>query len=317
MKVFMVTKKSLIFGALVVGLCAALIVSVTTLVPKVVAASASTKKVPIYSVDRSDKKISISFDAAWGNEDTQQLINILNQYKVHATFFVVGQWVDKYPESVKALVDAGNEVMNHSDTHPHMTSLSQEKMLAQITACDEKVQKITGVKPILFRPPYGDYNNALVETLESSGHYPIQWSVDSLDWKGIPAAQIQKNVLPKVQSGSIVLFHNAAKHTPEALPAILSSLQQQGYQIVPISQLIYTGDYTIDRAGTQHVLDTASSAQSTASATASSSARPSGSSSKTASAASKPAANSKSTASSQSAGKTASAASSHATSSAK
>lgn len=181
MKIVVLTRRSLIFGALVVALCAALIVSVSVLVPKVVAASAAGRKLPIYSVERPDKTVAISFDAAWGNEDTQTLINILNQYKIHATFFVVGQWVDKYPESVKALADAGNEVMNHSDTHPHMTSLSREKMLAQITACDDKLQKITGVRPILFRPPYGDYNNTLVETLESSGHYPIQWSVDTLD----------------------------------------------------------------------------------------------------------------------------------------
>lgn len=271
MKVVVLTKRSLVFGALVMALCAALIVSVSALVPKVTAASAAARKLPIYSVERSDKTISISFDAAWGNEDTQTLIDILNQHKIHATFFVVGQWVDKYPESVKALADAGNEVMNHSDTHPHMPSLSREKMLEQITAADDKIQKVTGVRPILFRPPYGDYNNAVVETLESSGHYPIQWSVDSLDWKGISAAQIQKNVLTKVQSGSIILFHNAAKHTPEALPGLLDNLQKQGYHIVPISQLIYKDNYTIDHAGMQHPATSSSSASSSPASAAASS----------------------------------------------
>jgi Predicted xylanase/chitin deacetylase len=119
----------------------------------------------------------------WGNEDTQTLIDILNRYKVHATFFVVGQWVDKYPESVKALAENGNEVMNHSSTHPHMPKLSAGDMQKEITACDEKIEKITGVRPILFRPPFGDYNNTLIETLEASKHYCIQWDVESIDTK--------------------------------------------------------------------------------------------------------------------------------------
>lgn len=117
---------------------------------------------------------------AWGNEDTQTLIDILNKYHVHATFFVVGAWVDKYPESVKALAASGNEVMNHSDSHPHMTTLSRQAMLDQINACDDKIEKITGKRPILFRPPYGDYNNALIEALTSVNHYAIQWDVDGM-----------------------------------------------------------------------------------------------------------------------------------------
>lgn len=269
------------YGVAVCVLAIALIVTMANLIPHVVAAVAGKRELPIYSVDRTDKVVSVSFDAAWGNEDTQQLIDILSQHHVHATFFVVGQWVDKYPESVKALSDAGNEVMNHSDTHPHMPTLSREKMLAQITACDEKIEKITGKKPILFRPPYGDYNNALIETLQSSGHYAIQWDVDSLDWKGISAAEIQQRVLSKVRNGSIILFHNAAEHTPEALPGILDSLQKQGYQIVPISQLIYRENYTIDNTGRQISQSAGSSVSSSAVSSTSSQAAATSSSVKT------------------------------------
>lgn len=266
MKVIVMHKRTLVIAAAVVCAAVVLAVSAAVLVPRAAAtmASASDRRIPIYGVDRTDKKISISFDAAWGNEDTQTLIDILNKYHVHATFFVVGAWVDKYPESVKALHDAGNEVMNHSNSHPHMPKLSQQDMLSEITACDDKIAKITGVKPILFRPPYGDYNNALIDTLTSSGHYAIQWTVDSLDWKGISASEIQQRVIPRVKSGSIVLFHNAAKHTPEALPGILEALQKEGYQIVPISQLIYKNNYTIDNAGTQHAALPSSSALSSA-----------------------------------------------------
>lgn len=136
--------------------------------------------------DFNAKKIAISFDAAWGNEETQTLIDILKKYNVKTTFFVVGAWVDKYPESVKALTAAGHEVCNHSNTHPHMPRLSQTEMTAQVTSCNEKIKAITGVSPILFRPPYGDYNNAVVNTVNGLKMYPIQWDVDTLDTRVKP-----------------------------------------------------------------------------------------------------------------------------------
>lgn len=215
--------------------------------------SKTQRDLPIYCVDKGDEKvISISFDAAWGNEDTQQLIDILNKYQVKATFFVVGGWVDNFPESVKALSDAGHEVMNHSDSHPHMTQISKEKMKEEVEACNEKIEKVTGKRPTLLRAPYGDYNNDVVQTVRECGCFTIQWDVDSLDWKDLSAAEITKRVTEKVKPGSIVLFHNAALHTPEALPGILEKLQGEGYQIVPISQLIYKENYSIDQAGMQH-----------------------------------------------------------------
>ncbi|MEA4920617.1 MAG: polysaccharide deacetylase family protein [Clostridiaceae bacterium] len=144
-----------------------------------VLASAVNRQLPIYCVQKDSKVVSLSFDAAWGNEDTQQLIDILGKYKIKATFFVVGQWVDKYPESVTALHAAGHEVMNHSDTHPYMTKLSEQEIIQNVTACDNKIEAITGVKPCLFRPPYGDYNDKVVNTLKSIDHYTIQWDVDT------------------------------------------------------------------------------------------------------------------------------------------
>jgi peptidoglycan/xylan/chitin deacetylase (PgdA/CDA1 family) len=148
--------------------------------PAVVGVSAATRKLPIYSVQRDQRLISLSFDAAWGNEDTGQLIEILAKYDVKATFFVVGMWVDKYPESVKALADAGHEIMNHSDTHPHFNGLSTAQIGAEVNACSDKVERITGVRPTLFRAPYGEYNDHVIGTLETLGMHTIQWDVDSL-----------------------------------------------------------------------------------------------------------------------------------------
>lgn len=219
--------------------------------PAVLSASATTRQLPIYCVQRDEKVLSISFDAAWGNEDTQQLIDILGKYQIKATFFVVGDWVDKYPESVKALSDAGHEVMNHSNSHAHMTQLSREDIVADINACNDKIEAVTGVRPTLVRPPYGEYDDNVISAIRSMEIEPIQWDVDSLDWKDLSAAEITKRVTGQVQNGSIVLFHNAALHTPEALPGIIDALLQEGYSFVPISQLILSQPYTIDHTGKQ------------------------------------------------------------------
>ena len=187
----------------------------------------------------------------WGNEDTQELIDILGRYGVRATFFVVGDWVDKYPESVNTRSSVGHEVMNHSNTHAHMNQLSAQEIIADVEACNDKIEAVTGVRPTLIRPPYGEYNDQVISAIRSIGMEPIQWDVDSLDWKEISAQEIAQRVTSRVQSGSIVLFHNAALHTPEALPGILECLLQEGYTFVPVSELILEEPYTIDHTGRQ------------------------------------------------------------------
>ena len=219
--------------------------------PAIVGVSASKRSLPVYSVERSDKLLAISFDAAWGNEDTQTLIDILNRYGVRATFFVVGDWAEKYPESVKALAAAGNEVMNHSSSHAHFSSLSSEQIREDLSACNEKISALTGVTPSLFRCPYGEYDDHVIQTVEAMGMTAVQWDVDSLDWKGITSEEISRRVLQNVRPGSIVLFHNAAIHTPEALPGIIEALQAEGYTIVPVSELLLQGETRIDNTGRQ------------------------------------------------------------------
>ncbi len=250
MKIFVLTRKTGIALVTVVALMLSLVyLGQSNILPT----SSPKRDLPIYCVQKpeNEKVVALSFDAAWGNEDTGKLIEIMDKYKVKTTFFVVGSWVDKYPESVKQLSDAGHEIMNHSDTHPHMTELSTEKMKAEVENCDKKIQAITGKKPTLFRAPYGDYNDAVVSNMRDTGHFTIQWDVDSLDWKDLSATEISQRVLKKVKPGSICLFHNAALHTPEALPTIIEELQKQGYKIVPVSELIYKDNYTIDNSGMQ------------------------------------------------------------------
>ncbi|MBR5869132.1 MAG: polysaccharide deacetylase family protein [Clostridia bacterium] len=211
---------------------------------------------PIYSVELppEKKQVALTFDAAWGNEDTGTLIDILGRYGVKATFFVVGQWAEKYPESVQALHDAGHDIMNHSYDHRHYTELSSADMVKDAHRASEAIRKVTGIRTNLFRPPYGDYNASVVESLRNAGYFTIQWDVDSLDWKDLSASEITKRVLGGVKNGSIVLFHNAALHTPEALPGIIASLQEQGYELVKVSDMIYKNQYTMDHTGRQQPL---------------------------------------------------------------
>jgi polysaccharide deacetylase family sporulation protein PdaB len=248
-RVFLVLKRNRVVIVALIIVVAAIFWTVNN--PAIVGASATERNLPIYCVQRDNKAVSLTFDAAWGNEDTQMLIDILGKYNVKATFFVVGDWVDKYPESVKALSDAGHEVMNHSNDHAHFNSLSTDEIVANVSACNDKIEAVTGKRPTLFRAPYGEYDDHVVTALDSMDMHTIQWDVDSLDWKDLVAEDIYDRVTSKVQPGSIVLFHNAALHTPEALSSIIEYLIQNGYEIVPVSQLILTGEYTIDHTGRQ------------------------------------------------------------------
>ena len=180
MKCLIITKKQIM-------LCLSLITAAAVVIGTSVGAYATANRLlPIYCVETDKKQIAISFDAAWGNDDTEDLINILKEYNVPATFFVVGAWVDKYPESVKALSDAGHQIQNHSNTHPNMPQLSKEQMKDEIESCNKKIQSVTGVCPTLFRPPYGDYDNATIETLDSMNMYTIQWDVEPYATVGTP-----------------------------------------------------------------------------------------------------------------------------------
>ena len=249
-----VHKHRRILSVLGTALAAALILW-TVNNPVLVGVSATERQLPIYCVERNDKKIAFSFDAAWGNEDTGTLINILSSYGIKTTFFVVGDWAEKYPESVRALHEAGHEVMSHSSHHEHFSMMSAEQIAADLREANRKISSCTGAEPTLFRCPYGEYDDHVIQTVRSLGMTAVQWSVDSLDWKGIRAEEICDRVLKQVEPGSIVLFHNAAKHTPEALPHIIETLEREGYSIVPVSELLLEGNTRIDHAGKQIPLE--------------------------------------------------------------
>lgn len=211
------------------------------------------KKHPIYSVETEEKKVSISFDAAWGADDTDTLLSILEEEDVKATFFLCGYWIKKYGDEVKKIYEAGHDIGNHGDTHAHVGKLSKEKTMDEIQGAHDKIKNLLDIEMNLFRPPYGEYNNTVLAAAEELKYYTIQWDVDSHDWmkKGVDYEVNRVLNNKNLKNGSIVLFHNDTEFTPKTLPIIIRGLKEKGYQIVPISELIYKENYIINPEGRQ------------------------------------------------------------------
>ena len=213
---------------------------------------ARKRELPVYSVDRDDGKIAISFDAAWGGEKTIKILDILDENGIKATFFLVDIWTQRFPELVKEIAARGHEIGNHSTTHPKMSTLSREKIAQELETMSANVEKLIGQRPTLFRPPYGDYNNDVVLTARENGYEVIQWSVDSLDWKNKGVQPLIDRATKNVKSGDIVLFHNDSQYIVDALPAVLKKYREQGLNVGPVSQVLLPGQTTIDPQGKQH-----------------------------------------------------------------
>ncbi len=211
----------------------------------------SIRKVPIYSVQTQEAKVAISFDAAWGADKTEKIMEICKEYNVNATFFLVGFWVDKYSDIVKKIDENGFEIGTHSNTHPDMCKLDKDGMKFELETSIKKIKDITNKEVTLFRAPYGSYNNDLISVANSLNLKTIQWDVDSLDWKGLSAEQISLRIINGAKNGSIILCHNNSDHILDALPIVLDRLQKKGFKVTNIGDLIYQNDYSINSQGIQ------------------------------------------------------------------
>lgn len=243
--------KNIVFAALALVLVTILSVSVYYTGAYAVYYGSTPRLVPIYSVEREDKVVSISFDCAWGTEYTDDILKALKVSDVRATWFMVEFWTEKYEDFVKKISEAGHEIGTHSSTHSYMSKQNAEEIKLELSSSAEAIEKVTEKKVELFRPPYGDYDDELIKTASELGYYTIQWDVDSLDWKDLSAADIAMRVINGVKNGSIILMHNNGLHTAEAVPIILETLKNRGYSFVPIGELIYKENYTIDGSGRQ------------------------------------------------------------------
>lgn len=232
------------------------------LAPEAVTASSSNAvnglELPVCSVQTPQKKVALSFDCAFGNTDTQEILDILREKNVHATFFVTGSWVKSYPDAVTAISEAGHDLGSYGENYTSMNALSVPQKQAELENLHRRVKELTGYEMNLFRLPYGDYDNETIRTIRECGYFPVQWSINSMDWKDYGTEDIVSRVLDSSQlkNGAIILCHNGARCTPDALVPMIEGLQEKGYQVVPVSELVLQSGYHMGADGTQIPNDT-------------------------------------------------------------
>lgn len=215
--------------------------------------SANTaKELPVYSVDTNENKVALTLNCAWNADDIDSILETLKKHNCKVTFFVVGDWVTKYPDAVKKIYESGHEIGNHSDSHPHVNNMTLENNVDQIKKCSDKVEAITGSKTTLYRGPYGEYNDTVIKAANQCNHLTIQWSIDSLDYKALTCEQMWERIEPKLSAGSIILMHNGTENTALSLDTLLSNIEKKGFQVVKVSDIVYLSNYTIDNNGIQH-----------------------------------------------------------------
>ena len=213
--------------------------------------SSTNENLPIYNVQTEENVVSLTMNCAWNADDIDSILDTLNKCNVKITFFIVGDWADKYPEAVKKISENGHEIGNHSNTHPHVNKLNIDKNCEEITKCSEKLKNITGKEVNLYRCPYGEYNNTVINAANSLNYYPIQWSLDTLDYTGLTGNEMWNRLDGKLKKGDIILMHNGTKHTADSLELLIKNIQSKGLEIKKVSDILYKDNYKINENGTQ------------------------------------------------------------------
>lgn len=214
-------------------------------------ASTTQKLLPIYNVQTEEKKVAFTMNCAWNADDIDSILETLQKNNVKITFFMVGDWIEKFPEAVKKIHEAGHEIASHSDTHPHVNNLSYEENIEEIEKSNDKIENITGKRTKIYRAPYGEYNDTVIKAAQDKGYFCIQWNLDTLDYTGLTGEDMWKRLDEKIKPGDIILSHNGTKHTAESLDMLLKNIKQKGLEVVTVSDLIYMDNYTINNNGTQ------------------------------------------------------------------
>ena len=219
---------------------------------KTVQTSAGNEKLlPIYNVETNEKKVAFTMNCAWNADDIDSILQTLKENNTKITFFMVGDWIDKFPDMVKKIYEEGHEIASHSNTHPHVNNLTYEQNIEEIEKSNDKIEKITGKRTKIYRAPYGEYNNTVIKAAQDKGYYTIQWNLDTLDYTGLTGDEMWNRIGDKLKSGDIILSHNGTKHTADSLDMLIKNIKQKGYEIVRVSDLIYLENYTINSSGTQ------------------------------------------------------------------
>lgn len=247
-----VNKRESISLYLIVG---AILISLLISVGSYRVHASTLSKHPIYRVNRDTKDIALTFDINWAeNEYLYDILKILDKYNIKGTFFVMGGWLNYTEENKEKLImikEGGHEIGNHSYSHPSFSKISSGMMIEELRKTEDAILNTIGVKTKLFRFPSGDYNEEAVRVIEGTGYKCIQWDVDSVDWKELGEDIEYQRVIKNVKPGSIVLFHNNARYTPNNLIKIINKLKEDGYSFITVGQLLYEDNYYIDENGEQ------------------------------------------------------------------
>ena len=208
------------------------------------------------SVSTEEKEVALTFDINWAEEDhLDEILQILKKYDAKGTFFIMGGWVnytDDNKEKLKNIYNDGHEIGNHSYIHPNFVNISEQRMNDELKKTEDIIYQTIGYNTKLFRFPSGSYNEKALNYVMSKGYKCIQWDVDSVDWKQAGADVEYNRVMKNVKEGSILLFHNNAKYTPENLDRIINKLTGEGYKFLTVSELVYDDNYYIDENGVQN-----------------------------------------------------------------
>lgn len=204
---------------------------------------------PVSNAGANNNRAALTFDSAWGNDKTREILDILDIYDVKATFFVTGFWAEANPELIREIYNRGHEIGNHSTTHQDMTRMTQEEIIADIERTSTLIEGMTGQRPRAFRMPFGSYNATVIRTINALGYDVIQWDIDTKDYRDASVQDILKKVEAHAKDGSIILFQNNSKSVTGALPLVLGHFADKGLRAVTVSQLIGDGAYMVDING--------------------------------------------------------------------
>ncbi|MDD5017392.1 MAG: polysaccharide deacetylase family protein [Eubacteriales bacterium] len=256
MRIFVVKKSTIIRAAVFILLVVGAIVYTQVALVDAAPVSSQSESMPICSVDTDEKVVALTFDTAFGDMDyTAEILDVLDEESVRATFFVMGLWANEYPDKLDDILTGGQEIANHSMDHVRYPDLSTSEILADAGEAADLIFDMTGYDTRLIRMPYGAFDTESILALESEGYIPIKWSLDSKDWKGYDAEKVVNGVLSEVKSGDIIMFQNNMAATPEALQEIILGLREQGYKIVTVSDLLLDSAYIVDGNGTQRLVE--------------------------------------------------------------
>lgn len=211
------------------------------------------KELPIQSAETEEKKAALTFECAWGHGNLDKILEILRRYDVRAAFFVTGNWAETYPQELQKIVQGGHDIGNHSMTHRNLKQLEEAEIKEEVMEAHQILTELAEKEIKFFRPPYGAFDDTILLTAKKVGYLTVMGSIDSMDWKDYGTEEIIKTVMEnkELQPGAIIRLNSEAKYTKDALPGLIEKLQEEGYRIVPLSNLLYKDEYHLDVKGRQ------------------------------------------------------------------